>query len=70
MSTSKRPSPLFDWFIPIDGDGQHIGTRRAERPPTFDYLRKVVDAAEPLPNNWVPKIPDMTTVDFVFTEEE
>ena len=46
MSTSKRPSPLFDWFIPIDGDGQHIGTRRAERPPTFDYLRKVVDAAE------------------------
>jgi len=41
-----RPDPKFDWFIPIDGDGAHIGTLRAEREPTFDYLRSVVEAAE------------------------
>jgi alkanesulfonate monooxygenase len=41
-----RPEPRFDWFIPIDGDGAHIGTIRAERPPTFEYLRRVVQAAE------------------------
>ena len=41
-----RPEPRFDWFIPIDGDGAHIGTWRAERPPTFDYLRQVVETAE------------------------
>ena len=42
----NRPEPRFDWFIPIDGDGSHIGTVRAERPPTFDYLREVVQTAE------------------------
>ena len=42
----RRPEPRFDWFIPIDGDGAHIGTWRAERPPTFDYLRLVVETAE------------------------
>ncbi len=36
----------FDWFIPIDGDGEHIGTHRAERPPSFEYLRQVVQTAE------------------------
>jgi alkanesulfonate monooxygenase len=41
-----RPRPKFDWFIPIDGDGAHIGTFRAEREPTFAYLRSVVEAAE------------------------
>ena len=41
-----RPRARFDWFIPIDGDGFHIGTVRAERPPTFDYLRQVVETAE------------------------
>ena len=41
-----RPDPKFDWFIPIDGDGEHIGTLSAERPPTFEYLRSVVEAAE------------------------
>jgi len=35
-----------------------------------ERLEKVVSSGEPLPNNWVPKIPDMTTVDFEFTEEE
>ena len=44
--TQKRPEPRFDWFIPIDGDGEHIGTSRAERPPTFEYLREVVATAE------------------------
>lgn len=43
---TRRPEPRFDWFIPIDGDGAHIGTLRAERPPTFDYLRRVVETAE------------------------
>ena len=42
----QRPEPLFDWFIPIDGDGAHIGTNVAERPPTFEYLREVVETAE------------------------
>jgi alkanesulfonate monooxygenase len=43
---SDRQEPLFHWFIPIDGDGEHLGTRRAERPPSFAYLREVVQAAE------------------------
>ena len=37
-----RPEPLFDWFIPIDGDGVHLGTLTSERRPTFAYLREVV----------------------------
>ena len=41
-----RPQSRFDWFIPIDGDGAHIGTQRAERSPTFAYLREVVETAE------------------------
>jgi alkanesulfonate monooxygenase len=45
---TRRPAPRFDWFIPIDGDGVRLGTRQAERPPTFDYLREVVQAAERL----------------------
>jgi alkanesulfonate monooxygenase len=45
-STILRPEPHFDWFIPIDGDGEHIGTPRAERPPSFEYLRQVVQTAE------------------------
>ena len=44
--SGDRPEPRFDWFIPIDGDGEHIGTVKAERPPTFEYLRKVVETAE------------------------
>jgi alkanesulfonate monooxygenase len=43
-----RPAPRFDWFIPIDGDGVRLGTRQAERPPTFDYLREVAQMAERL----------------------
>ena len=44
----RRAAPRFNWFIPIDGDGAHLGTLRAERPPTFDYLREVVQTAESL----------------------
>ena len=36
----------FSWFIPIDGDGSRAGMMRAERPPDFDYLRRVVETAE------------------------
>ena len=47
MSTGEgRPEPRFDWFIPIDGDGNRAGTRSAQRPPDFDYLRQVVETAE------------------------
>jgi alkanesulfonate monooxygenase len=45
---SGRPEPKFDWFIPIDGDGARAGTSQAERPPTFSYLRQVVQTAEDL----------------------
>jgi alkanesulfonate monooxygenase len=45
---ATRPDPLFDWFIPIDGDGVHLGTMQAERPPTFDYLCEIVQTAERL----------------------
>ena len=34
-----------------------------------ERLEKVVDAGEPLPKNWKPNIPDMTTVDLIFEEE-
>jgi alkanesulfonate monooxygenase len=46
QGSRQRPAPRFDWFIPIDGDGDHIGTLRAERPPTFEYLRRVAETAE------------------------
>src|SRR5918911_3538810 len=45
---TARPAPRFDWFIPIDGDGVRLGTMQAERPPTFDYLREIVQTAERL----------------------
>ena len=45
-ANNERPEPKFDWFIPIDGDGKRAGTIQAERPPTFDYLRQVVQTAE------------------------
>src|SRR5688572_17797511 len=43
---NQRPEPIFDWFLPVDGDGYHIGTLEQERPPTFDYLLSVARAAE------------------------
>ncbi len=46
--TEPRPAPKFSWFVPIDGDGDRIGSLRAQRPPTFEYLRDVVLNAERL----------------------
>ncbi len=45
---ASRPKPKFSWFVPIDGDGDRIGSLRAQRPPTFEYLRDVVLNAERL----------------------
>lgn len=45
-AATKRPEPKFSWFIPIDGDGMHLGTIAPERPPSFDYLKTVVQTAE------------------------
>ena len=44
--SEERPEPKFSWFIPIDGDGDHIGTLRPERLQTIDYLKDVVETAE------------------------
>ena len=44
----SRPDPRFSWFVPIDGDGDRIGSLRAQREPTFAYLRDVVLNAERL----------------------
>ncbi len=46
--TESRPAPRFSWFVPIDGDGDRIGSLRAQREPTFAYLRDVVLNAERL----------------------
>ncbi|MXX79968.1 MAG: LLM class flavin-dependent oxidoreductase [Chloroflexi bacterium] len=45
---TARPAPRFSWFVPIDGDGDRIGSLRAQRLPTFEYLRDVVLNAERL----------------------
>ncbi len=34
------------WYCPSEGDGHLLGTRAAERPPSFDYLTRVARAAE------------------------
>ncbi len=47
-TNGTRPEPRFSWFVPIDGDGDRIGSLRAQRPPTFAYLRDVVRHAEQL----------------------
>ena len=43
---TTRPEPKIDWFIPIDGDGNKIGTVQAERLPTFQYLKTVAQTAD------------------------
>ena len=48
MSAVVRPRPKFSWFVPIDGDGDRIGSLRAPRAPSFGYLRDVVLNAERL----------------------
>ena len=43
----QRDIPLsFAWYLPTEGDGHHLGTRFAERPPTFRYLCDVIQTAE------------------------
>jgi len=43
----RRDTPLsFAWYLPTEGDGHHLGTRVAERPPTFAYLSDVIRTAE------------------------
>ena len=34
------------WYCPSEGDGRRLGTRAPERPPTFEYLLRVTQAAE------------------------
>lgn len=34
------------WYCPSEGDGAHLGTVAPERPPAFEYLLRVVRAAE------------------------
>ena len=34
------------WYCPSEGDGAHLGTLAPERPPAFEYLLRVVRAAE------------------------
>jgi alkanesulfonate monooxygenase len=36
----------FAWYLPVEGDGQHLGTYLPERPPTLEYLRRVIRTAE------------------------
>jgi alkanesulfonate monooxygenase len=36
----------FAWYLPTEGDGYHLGTRVAERAPTFAYLTDVIQTAE------------------------
>ncbi|HEX5939457.1 MAG TPA: LLM class flavin-dependent oxidoreductase [Dehalococcoidia bacterium] len=36
----------FAWYLPVEGDGHHLGTYMPERMPTLDYLRQVIRAAE------------------------
>lgn len=38
----------FSWHIPVEGDGQWLSTTRPERPPTWEYHRKVAVNAERL----------------------
>jgi alkanesulfonate monooxygenase len=43
----RSDEPLsFAWYLPTEGDGHHLGTRLAERPPTFTYLAEVIQTAE------------------------
>ena len=43
----RTDEPLaFAWYLPTEGDGHHLGTRLAERPPTFTYLADVIRTAE------------------------
>src|SRR5215216_4400199 len=36
----------FAWYLPTEGDGEHLGTRVPERLPSFAYLAEVIRTAE------------------------
>ena len=42
----KRAPLLLAWYCPSEGDGRYLGTPAPQRPPTFEYLLRVVRAAE------------------------
>ncbi|MDH3226099.1 MAG: LLM class flavin-dependent oxidoreductase, partial [Thermoleophilia bacterium] len=46
IGSETIPDVTLAWYCPSEGDGRLLGTRRPERPPTFDYLRRVALAAE------------------------
>jgi alkanesulfonate monooxygenase len=36
----------FSWHIPVEGDGQWLSTPQPQRPPRWDYLKRVAQNAE------------------------
>jgi alkanesulfonate monooxygenase len=46
MST-QNPLNIF-WFIPVSGDGSYLGTVEGHRPPKFEYLKQIAQAADQL----------------------
>jgi alkanesulfonate monooxygenase len=44
---SQKPLDLF-WFIPVSGDGSHLGSDRGMRYADFDYLKQIAQAADRL----------------------
>ena len=36
----------FAWYLPVEGDGDHLGTFMPERMPTLDYLREPYYSSE------------------------
>ena len=69
----KRPEPRFDWFIPIDGDGEHIGTRvpsHIRRSSTFARSsRRLRTIAEELLGYWRLGIDEFILSGFPHVEE-
>ncbi|MGY4535536.1 alkanesulfonate monooxygenase [Pseudomonas sp. TE3786] len=52
---NEQPALELNWFLPTNGDGHHLTSSglpksglfpKGERPPTLDYLRQIVRAAE------------------------
>lgn len=44
---SEKPLELF-WFIPVSGDGTHLGSDRGIRYADFDYLKQIAQAVDSL----------------------
>jgi alkanesulfonate monooxygenase len=43
----SNPLSLY-WFIPVSGDGSYLGAVEGHRPPDFDYLKQIAQAADRL----------------------